>query len=341
MTAETATVTGVFHVVSVHVDEVDGGSGLLDLTRLDEKFVDLIAQCLLGVVELTLLAGLTSVLTHDFLLADGFLNVTLLLHERLGALGESGSVLLGVDDDTGIEDVFTDLFDTALVGQEALGLRDHEWEHVVELLDLDWLLHQSQVSEVPQSILSQPNELVFSHNPANVLLVGRFLLGFASLLLHSSTRDLLLLSELSSLEPLCLNQLSIPHLLVLLLLRLDYGEFVVLEHFHSRLFQSALTEDVKHRLHFLIEVKQLWITVMNLGGLAVFLSGHPRLEQGYWGPVEIELGGNALFGSHRLVGESFEVLIGLHVHVHAAGDGFGSGDATVGVDETWPLSLLR
>jgi len=108
--------------------------------------------------------------------------------------------------------------------------------------------------------------------------VSTLLLGLTSFLLYTTTHDLLLLAQFSSLESLCFNQFGISDLLIFFLLGLDNGELVLLKHLHSGLFESAFTENVKHRLHLLVEVEEFWITVMDLGGLAVLLGGHARLE---------------------------------------------------------------
>jgi hypothetical protein len=58
------------------------------------------------------------------------------------------------------------------------------------------------------------------------------------------------------------------------------------------------------------------------------------LKQWYWGSIEIELSGNTFFSLGRLVSEDFNVLLGLDLHVKAAGNWLWGGDVTVRVDLT-------
>lgn len=126
--------------------------------------------------------------------------------------------------------------------------------------------------------------------------MGRFLLFLPGFILNLSPLGLLLAPQLGGLVPLRHYQFSIDHFLVLLLLTLDDCLFGLLEHFHAGLLQGLLTENVEHWLNLLIEVEKVGITFVYLGVLAILFFWHFWLEKGNWGPVEIELSGNSLFG---------------------------------------------
>ena len=91
--------------------------------------------------------------------------------------------------------------------------------------------------------------MLLSDHPRDMFLVGGFPLALTSSLLNDTSLDFLLDSTFCSLKPLSFDQFSVAHLLVLLGLLLNNGEFVLLEYFHACLLQCLLDEHVEHRLH--------------------------------------------------------------------------------------------
>jgi len=67
------------------------------------------------------------------------------------------------------------------------------------------------------------------------------------------------------------------------------------------LLEGTLAQDIEHRLDFLVEIEQLWISIIDLGALAAVLGRHARLEKWHWRPVQVELGEDALFRSSGLI----------------------------------------
>jgi len=92
---------------------------------------------------------------------------------------------------------------------------------------------------------------------------------FSSFVLDGSSIHLLFASLLSSLESLCNHKLGVDNLFVLFLLRSHNFKLSFFQDFHPSLLQSLAAENVKHRLDFLIEVKEFVVTREDLSSFAV------------------------------------------------------------------------
>ena len=165
-----------------------------------------------------------------------------------------------------------------------------------------------------------------------MLLVSEPALGLPCLLLVCAALLFGLDACLGRLKPLSLDQLGITHLLVLFLLCLHDRKLVLFEHFHAGLLERLKAEHVEHGLDLPVKVEQLVILIEDLGGLTVLFCGHLRLEQRHRGPVQVELGGDAHFLRRWLVGQIFDVLVGLEHEMLPSGYRLRRGDVPVRVD---------
>jgi hypothetical protein len=190
----------------------------------------------------------------------------------------------------------------------------------------------SLVYEGPQSVLSEANECLLSKYSCDILFVSSLSLFLACLLLYLPPVELLLPSDLGSLESLCLNKLSIPDLLILLLLILHDPELFVFKDEHACLLECLPHEDVEHGLDLGVEVKQVRVLLEDLSALAVFLRGHLRLEKGHGGTIQIELSRHSLLLLRRLVCQNFNVFFCLDVHVNAPWHWLWGRDVSVWID---------
>lgn len=181
-------------------------------------------------------------------------------------------------------------------------------------------------------LLSEPSKIVFGDDSGIDLLVSCSLFFLSSLILYLSPIYLLLASLLSGFVPLSDNQLGIDNLFVFLLLALHDFELGFLEDFHSGLLQGLATENVQHWLNLFVEVEKLVVSLEDLSCLAAVLRGHFRGEEGHWGPVQIELSGDALLPLWWLISKDLLVGVSLNIHVEAAWDWLRSWDITVWVD---------
>ena len=101
--------------------------------------------------------------------------------------------------------------------------------------------------------------------------MGSLLLLLSGLVLDLSPIDLLFTPLLSSLVPLCDDQLCIDNLLVFLLLALHDLELGLLQNLHPGLLEGLAAEDVEHWLYLLVEVEQLVVSFKDLSCLAAVL----------------------------------------------------------------------
>jgi len=162
--------------------------------------------------------------------------------------------------------------------------------------------------------------------------MSKFTLLLSCLLLVTTALLLGIDARFSSLESLSFNQLSVTNFFIFRLLSFHDGEFVFLDNLHSCLFESLKAENVEHGLDLFVKVKELGVSVIDLGRFTVVLSRHLRLEEGHRGSIEIELCSDAHFLSGRLISEVLNIFISLHEEMRTAMYGLWGWDVTVGVD---------
>lgn len=154
----------------------------------------------------------------------------------------------------------------------------------------------------------------------------------SSLVLSLTSLSLLLASLLSSSIPLSDNELSIDTLFIFFLLTFDSIDFVLLLDLHLGLFKGLGAKNVEHRFNFGVEIKQIWVTLLNLSFFAVTRFGHFRMEHGYWRPVHIELSGVTSLLLWGLVSKNFFVLHGLNCRMHSSWDRLRRRDVSVWIN---------
>lgn len=74
------------------------------------------------------------------------------------------------------------------------------------------------------------------------------------------------------------------------------------------------------------------VTLINLSGLTVLLGRHFRLEKRYRRPIEIELGGDALFSFWGLIGQNLLVWRSLNLHMRSSVNWLRGRNLTIRVD---------
>ena len=148
-------------------------------------------------------------------------------------------------------------------------------------------------------------------------------------------------TSFGSLESLSFDQLSVTLFLVSFLLSLHNCELFFLKDLHAGLLQGLKAQDIKHGLNFSVKVEKFSISVEDLSCLAVLLSRHLGLKEGYRGPVQIELGCDSDLLSGRLVGQDLDVLISLDEKMLASVNGLWRRDVSVGVDGDYALGSLE
>lgn len=205
-----------------------------------------------------------------------------------------------------------------LITRERLLLGHEPGQHVLMEVALKLGVEHAESMQSLQSALFEADQVFLRNDARNVLLVGALALQLPGFLLVGPAFLFSLDAGFGRFESLGLNQLCIPHLLVLLLLRLHNCKFGLLEDFHAGLLKCLHAEHVEHGLHFRVKVKQLSIALQNLSLFAVLLCRHLRLEQWHWRSVEIEFRSDAdLFGG-RLVRQILNILVCLNAVVHPA-----------------------
>ena len=192
-------------------------------------------------------------------------------------------------------------------------------------------LHVAQVGECLDACLADALEVVLGHDTGDVLLVSELALHLSGLLLNSSPVDFGLDSTLGCFHSLSFDQLGVSDLFIFLLLFLHYLKLLFLEDLHAGLLESLEHEHVEHWLDFLLEVKELNITIKDLGGLAVLLCWHLWLEEGNGRSIEIELSCDSLLVGRWLVSQLLDVLIGLSDHMITTWNWLRSGDVPIRV----------
>lgn len=185
-----------------------------------------------------------------------------------------------------------------------------------------------------QRVFSQPDQVLLSEDPGDILLMCGFPLFLSGLLLYLPPIQFFLAPDLGGLEPLRLDELSVPYLLVLLLLVLHDPQLLVFEHEHARLLKRLPHEHVQHRLDFRVEVEQFRVLLEDLSALAVFFLGHLRLEKGHRRTVQVKLRRHTFFFLRWLICQDLHVFLRLDIHVDAPWDRLRGRNVTVRVDVT-------
>ena len=168
------------------------------------------------------------------------------------------------------------------------------WNNLLLHSSFSFWNQNSLATQLTHCLFTKSAHKPFSKHSCINLLMSRFLLLFPCLILKLSPLSFFFASLLSSLVSLSNNKFGIHNLLVFLLLTLNNGLFSLLKHLHSSLLQCLLAQDVKHWLDLLIEVEELFVSLIDLSRLAALLLGHFRLEKWYWRPIKIEFSCNSL-----------------------------------------------
>ena len=156
-------------------------------------------------------------------------------------------------------------------------------------------------------------------------------MNLSCLLLDPSSVNLSFSSALCGFKSLCLNKFGVSNFLIFFLLSLHNFKFLLFKHFHACLLKCLKDEYIKHWLYFFIEVEQLSVAVKYLSSLAVFFCWHLGLEERDRRSIKIELCGDSLLVSWRLICKLFNILISLDIHVHSSWYRLWSRDVSIWV----------
>ena len=130
---------------------------------------------------------------------------------------------------------------------------------------------QSHVLQRLQSVALEVAKELLAHSPGNIALLLSVTQDAVDSLLKVSSICLIIATILTSLDTLRLHQHCLSLLLVTGVVRRQHGVLITLNHFDACLFKRLTHQDLQDGLNLEVEVKQVWIHVLNLDALVCAL----------------------------------------------------------------------
>ena len=162
--------------------------------------------------------------------------------------------------------------DSGLIFIKEVSDSAHEpWKDLLLNSSILWWNQHSNSRELSHCLLPQSSEIILSNSSCINLLMGSLFLLFSGLVLDLSPINLLFTPLLSSLVPLCDDQLCVDNFLVFLLLALHDLELCLLQDLHPGLLESLAAEDIQHWLYLFVEVEQFVVSLEDLSSFAAVL----------------------------------------------------------------------
>ena len=198
-----------FLVTSVDVEKLGAGSGVDNLSLIDDHFLDFISHLHLGLILSSRLSCFRTFGATLSLANTSHFKVLSVILNFVSTGLDGGSMSLLSAENTVLDKLGSDFSGISLITSESILLVHEPWKDIFVELAFELGLEHAHASQGVDGTLSKTNKVLLGDNARDVLLVSKFTLLLSSLLLVSTAFFLGINARFSGLESLCFDQLRV------------------------------------------------------------------------------------------------------------------------------------